>query len=129
MGVSARGDVLVVRHEGKGSAESGRQLADELARYLEVRSARQGRIIVYHEATALEDAETGYATAFASVEHKYGKAVECTVCAISNLWLRAMIRSVAAVSGKPWHIFTGTEKAEAFLAELPSVPAQLHTGG
>ena len=102
-------DVLaIVKHPPKGDADNGKAICSKILVKL---GNSVGPVCLYHDATNMETANTGYAGAFKELDKQIAERVVEVVCAIPGSIPRMMAHTVAMFSSKKWSIFK--ERAEA----------------
>jgi len=102
-------DILVIiKHPEKGDADSGRAICDKIRRKVE---GTAGPVCIYHDATGMLNADSGYAGEFKQLDKDLSGRVVEIVCAIPGSIPRMMAHTVAMFSSKKWSIFK--ERGEA----------------
>ena len=117
-GVSVNRNVVTVVHEVAGDANNGASLAARMVGAVENLRGVYMSVVVYHDASAMEDAGPAYARAFGEAFLKLREYPGCShVALIPKLWLRALAGTAATIGGVELKTFKATDQAEAFVRE------------
>lgn len=106
--------LIIIKHPQKGDADSGKVITDSIRKTL---PAGAGHVCMFHDATEMGSANTGYAAAFKELDKDIAGRVTEIVCAIPGSIPRMMAHTVAMFSDKKWSIFKEKEEAVKYLEE------------
>ena len=105
-------NLVIIRHPQKGDAENGKAICDEIRKKL---SGGSEPVCLFHDATGMATANTGYAAAFKELDKEISERVIEAVCAIPGSIPRMMAHTVAMFSEKKWSIFKTRQESEEYL--------------
>lgn len=106
--------LVIIKHPQKGDADSGKAICDSIRKTL---PAGAGHVCMFHDATEMGSANTGYAAAFKELDKDIAGRVTEIVCAIPGSIPRMMAHTVAMFSDKKWSIFKEKDEAVKYLEE------------
>ncbi len=105
-------NLVVIRHPEKGDAENGKIICDHIRGKL---ADGSDPVCLFHDATGMATANTGYAGAFKDLDKEISGRVIEVVCAIPGSIPRMMAHTVAMFSEKKWSIFKTRQESEEYL--------------
>lgn len=123
------GDItlIVIKHPDKGEAGNGKTICDEVRAKI---SGSTGQIVLMHNATGMQTANSAYAAEFKQLDKDVAERVIEIIAAIPGSIPRMMAHTVAMFSDKSWSIFKDLAEAVTYLGSkgFPVSAAQLDTG-
>ncbi len=103
--------LVVIKHSQRGDADNGKAICDAIRE-----KVPEGvNVCIFHDATEMESANTGYAGAFKELDKEISGRVTEIVCAVPGSIPRMMAHTVAMFSDKKWSIFKDKEEAVKYL--------------
>jgi len=106
--------LVIIKHPQRGDADSGKAICDSIRKSI---PAGEGHVCIFHDATEMASANTGYAGAFKELDKEISSRVTEIVCAIPGSIPRMMAHTVAMFSDKKWSIFKEKGEAVKYLEE------------
>jgi len=117
-------NLVIIKHPVRGNAENGREICGKIRQNL---AGTTGQVCLYHDATVMSTANTGYAAEFKALDREISHRVIEVVCAIPGSIPRMMAYTVAMLSDKKWSIFKTREEADAYLTKMGYSTASIKT--